>query len=124
MLDEVTFLVESPHPVMGEFASEFLELPASILITCMKKHQRYFSVQGADGLITNRFVAVNNTPVQDPAVSVKGHERVLKARLEDARFYFREDRKIPLFDRLEALKGLFFTPSLEPLTKKLKDSLN
>jgi glycyl-tRNA synthetase beta chain len=108
LLDEVTYLVESPYPVLGQFPEDFLELPASILITCMKKHQRYFSVQDGNGRITNRFIAVNNTPVKDPAVSVRGHRRVIKARLEDARFYFREDRKTPLIDRLEALKGVVF----------------
>jgi len=112
LLDEVAFLVESPYPVMGKFPREFLELPASILITCMKKHQRYFAVQSGDGRITNRFIAVNNTPVKDPQVSIKGHERVLKARLEDARFYFREDRSAPLINRLEALKGVVFHSKL------------
>lgn len=120
LLDEVTFLVESPYPVMGQFAAEFLELPASILITCMKKHQRYFSVQDGNGRITNRFIAINNTPVKDPAVSVKGHQRVLKARLEDARFYFREDRKIPLIDHLDALKGVVFHSKLGTAYEKVE----
>ncbi|MFH1116307.1 MAG: glycine--tRNA ligase subunit beta [Pseudomonadota bacterium] len=120
LLDEVTYLVESPHPVMGEFSPDFLELPASILITCMKKHQRYFSVQDADGRITNRFIAVNNTPVKDEQVSVKGHQRVLKARLEDAKFYFQEDRKIPLLSRLEALKGVVFHSKLGTAYEKVE----
>lgn len=120
LLDEVTYLVESPYPVMGEFSPDFLELPASILITCMKKHQRYFSVQDADGRITNRFIAVNNTPVKDEQVSVKGHQRVLKARLEDAKFYYQEDRKVPLFDRLEALKGVVFHSKLGTAYEKVE----
>lgn len=120
LLYEVTYLVESPFPVMGEFDREFLELPASILITCMKKHQRYFSVQDPKGRITNRFIAVNNTPVKDTAVSVKGHQRVLKARLEDARFYFLEDRKVPLIDRLEALKGVVFHSKLGTAYEKVE----
>ncbi len=120
LLDEVTYLVESPYPVMGKFAAEFLELPASILITCMKKHQRYFSVQDANGRITNRFIAINNTPVKDPAVSIKGHQRVLKARLEDARFYFREDRKLPLIDHLDALKGVVFHSKLGTAYEKVQ----
>lgn len=120
LLDEVTFLVESPYPVMGEFPLEFLELPASILVTCMKKHQRYFSLQDGEGRITNRFIAVNNTPVRDPATSVKGHERVLKARLEDARFYFREDRKHPLISRLDALKGVVFHSKLGTSYEKVQ----
>jgi len=120
LLDEVTFLVESPYPVMGSFPADFLELPESILRTCMKKHQRYFSVQDKAGNIANRFVAVNNTPVKDPASSVRGHERVLKARLEDARFYFREDRKTPLIDRLEALKGVVFHSKLGTSYEKVQ----
>jgi glycyl-tRNA synthetase beta chain len=112
LLEEVSFLTESPCPIMGTFPVDFLELPASILITCMKKHQRYFSLHDAEGRIVNRFIAVNNTPVKDSALSVKGHERVIKARLEDARFYFKEDRKRPLIDRLEALKGVVFHSKL------------
>jgi glycyl-tRNA synthetase beta chain len=119
LLEEVNFLVESPYPLMGRFAADFLELPASILITCMKKHQRYFSVQGDNGRITNRFIAINNTPVKDTAVSIKGHERVLKARLEDARFYFREDRKKPLYDHLEDLKGVVFHSKLGTAYEKV-----
>jgi glycyl-tRNA synthetase beta chain len=120
LLDEINFLVESPYPVMGEFSEDFLELPASILITCMKKHQRYFSIQDREGRITNKFIAVNNTPVKDPAASVRGHQRVLKARLEDARFYFREDRRIPLFDRLESLKGVVFHSKLGTAYEKVE----
>ena len=120
LLDEVTFLVESPYPLMGRFPQEFLELPASILTTCMKKHQRYFSIRDDSGKITNRFIAVNNTPVKDPAASIAGHERVLKARLEDARFYFREDRKQPLVNRLEALKGVVFHSRLGTAFEKVE----
>ncbi len=120
LLEEVKFLVESPYPIMGEFSAEFLELPTPILTTCMKKHQRYFSVLDGQARITNRFIAVNNTPVKDTEASVKGHERVLKARLEDARFYFLEDRKTPLIDRLEALKGVVFHSRLGTSFEKVQ----
>ena len=120
LLDEVNNLVESPYPLVGQFDEAFLELPASILITCMKKHQRYFSLQDGEGRITNRFVAINNTPVKDPAVSVEGHKRVIKARLSDARFHFREDRKQPLADRLEALKGVVFHSKLGTSYEKVQ----
>ena len=120
LLDEITYLVESPYPVMGEFPRDFLELPASILITCMKKHQRYFAVHDSDSRITNRFIAVNNTPVKETAISVQGHERVLKARLEDARFYFLDDRKTPLINRLEALKGVVFHSKLGTSYEKVE----
>ncbi len=112
LLDEITYLVERPYPVIGTFAEDFLELPADILTTCMKKHQRYFSVLDESGKITNHFVAVNNTPVKDEKLSVQGHERVLKARLEDARFYYNDDRKKPLIERLDALKGVVFHSKL------------
>ena len=112
LLDEVTFLVESPYPIMGSFSKDFLDLPASILITCMKKHQRYFCLQDGQGRIRNRFIAINNTPVKDEDISRRGHQRVLKARLEDAGFYFREDRKQPLSSRLDALKGVIFHSKL------------
>jgi len=118
--EEVTYLVERPYPLMGAFSKDFLELPAAILITCMKKHQRYFSLKDEDAAITNRFIAVNNTPVKDPDVSIKGHQRVLKARLEDARFYYLEDRKAPLMDRLEALKGVVFHSRLGTSYEKVQ----
>ncbi len=120
LLDEVNFLVESPYSLMGEFHADFLELPASILITCMKKHQRYFAVQDKAGRIRNRFIAVNNTPVRNLRDSVKGHQRVLRARLEDARFYYREDRKVPLMSRLEALKGVVFHSRLGTSYEKVQ----
>jgi len=120
LLEEINFLSESPHALMGEFSESFLELPASILITCMKKHQRYFALQDVSGRISNKFIAINNTPVRDPSVSINGHQRVLRARLEDARFYFREDRKLPLIDRLETLKGVVFHSKLGTAYEKVK----
>ena len=120
LLEEINFLVESPHALMGAFSESFLELPASILITCMKKHQRYFALQDVNGRISNKFIAINNTPVKDPSVSINGHQRVLRARLEDARFYFREDRKLPLIDRLDALKGVVFHSKLGTAYEKVE----
>ncbi|MHB8202410.1 MAG: glycine--tRNA ligase subunit beta [Desulfomonilaceae bacterium] len=120
LLDEVTFLVESPYPIMGSFSKDFLDLPASILITCMKKHQRYFCLQDGQGRIRNRFIAINNTPVKDEDISRRGHQRVLKARLEDAGFYFREDRKQPLSSRLDALKGVIFHSKLGTAFEKVE----
>lgn len=120
LLDEINFLVESPRALMGEFSETFLDLPASILITCMKKHQRYFALQDENGRISNKFIAINNTLVRDPKISISGHQRVLRARLEDARFYFKEDRKIPLIDRLEALKGVVFHSKLGTAYEKVQ----
>ncbi len=90
------FLIEAPFPVLCSFEKEFLELPKEVLVTTMKKHQKYFPVLDAQGSPLNYFIAVNNTDVIDPAVVVNGHERVLRARLSDARFFLRRrSEKIP-----------------------------
>ncbi len=103
LLDEVTHLVEIPTAIAGEFERSNLELPREVVISEMRSHQRYFAVVDAQGRLRNRFVAVAGTPVKDPDVSRHGYERVLRARLADARFFFEEDRKKKLRDRIEAL---------------------
>jgi glycyl-tRNA synthetase beta chain len=103
LLEQVTWLVEHPTAVAGSFEKSNLELPPEVVVSEMRNHQRYFAVLGADGRLLNRFVAVSGTPVRDPAVSRHGYERVLRARLADARFFFEEDRKRRLADRIEDL---------------------
>lgn len=103
LLDEVTNLVEHPTAIAGEFEKQNLELPREVVISEMRNHQRYFAVVDAAGELRNRFVAVAGTPVKDPKVSRHGYERVLRARLADARFFFEEDRKKRLHERIEAL---------------------
>ncbi len=103
LLDEVTFLVEIPTAIAGEFEPSSLELPREVVISEMRTHQRYFAVVDGTGKLRNRFVAVAGTPVKDPKVSRHGFERVLRARLADARFFFEQDRKTRLRDRIEAL---------------------
>ncbi len=103
LLEQVTWLVEHPTAVAGTFEKSNLELPPEVVVSEMRNHQRYFAVLGADGRLLNRFVAVSGTPVRDPAVSRHGYERVLRARLADARFFFEEDRKRRLADRIEDL---------------------
>jgi glycyl-tRNA synthetase beta chain len=103
LLDEVTNLVEIPTAVAGEFEKQSLDLPREVVISEMRSHQRYFAVVDGAGRLKNRFVAVAGTPVKDPKVARHGYERVLRARLADARFFFEEDGKKRLRDRIEAL---------------------
>src|SRR5512138_366758 len=103
LVDEVTNLVESPTGIAGEFERSNLELPREVVISEMRSHQRYFAVVDGTGKLKNRFVAVAGTKVKDPKVARHGYERVLRARLADARFFFEEDRKKKLRDRIEAL---------------------
>src|SRR5512138_809562 len=103
LLDEVNFLVEIPTAIAGEIEPSNLDLPREVVLSEMRNHQRYFAVVDAKGSLRNRFVAVAGTPVKDPKVSRHGYERVLRARLADARFFFEEDRKRKLEDRVEAL---------------------
>src|SRR5512133_754619 len=103
LVDQVLHLVEHPTAIVGEFEKSNLELPAEVVVSEMRNHQRYFAVVDAKGNLTNRFVAVSGTPVRDPKVARHGYERVLRARLADARFFFEEDRKRRLRDRIEDL---------------------
>jgi len=108
LLETVTFLTEYPTVVCGGFDSEYLKLPREVLITTMISHQKYFPVLDADGALLPFFIAVGNTVARDPAVVRRGNERVIRARLADARFFFDEDRKIPLEERVEGLKEVTF----------------
>ena len=103
LLEQVTYLVEHPTAVLGEFEASNLELPPEVVVSEQRNHQRYFAVVDEAGKLTNKFVAVSGTPVKDPKVSRRGYERVLRARLADARFFFEEDRKRRLEDRVKDL---------------------
>jgi len=103
LVEEVTFLVETPTGIAGEFEKQNLELPREVVVSEMRSHQRYFAVVDAAGKLKNRFVAVAGTPVKDPKVARHGYERVLRARLADARFFFEEDKKRRLEDRVADL---------------------
>jgi glycyl-tRNA synthetase beta chain len=112
LLSTVTHMVEFPSAVCGSFEDVFLNIPEPVLITAMKKHQRYFAVRDSEGQLMPNFVAVNNTLARDESVVQKGHERVLRARLSDADFFFKEDRKRPLLNRLEDLKKVIYQAKL------------
>ncbi len=108
LLGEVSFLIEYPSVVCGTFDREYLALPKEVLTTAMIKHQKYFPVVDAQGKLLPHFITVNNTLARDPAVVARGNEKVIRARLADARFFFEEDRKTPLEDHLEDLKEVIF----------------
>jgi glycyl-tRNA synthetase beta chain len=112
LLDEVTYLCEYPSAVHGTFSADFLKVPKEVLITSMRSHQRYFSVLDAEGKLLNAFITINNTLTEDPSVVVKGNERVLRARLSDARFFFEEDLKVNLESRVESLKNVVYQQKL------------
>ncbi len=112
LIDEVVNLTEYPNALGGTFPERYLKLPKDVLVTAMREHQRYFSVVGSGGKLLPNFVTVNNTKPKDAKIVARGNERVLNARLEDARFYFEEDIKVPLKDRLEDLKGVVFHSKL------------
>jgi glycyl-tRNA synthetase beta chain len=112
LLFTVTNMVEFPSAICGGFDKAFLTLPDPVLITAMKENQRYFSVRDHEGNLMPNFVAVNNTVARDESIVRKGHERVLQARLADANFFFKEDRKRLLEDRLEDLKTVIYQAEL------------
>ncbi len=113
LVDQVVNLVELPNPVVGTFDERHLDLPPEVLIQEMKSHQRYFSLKDASGKLLPKFIAVSNTPVKDEQLSVKGYERVLRARLSDGRFFFDEDRKTKLVDRVEKLHRVTWQQKLK-----------
>jgi glycyl-tRNA synthetase beta chain len=108
----VTFLVEYPVALRGSFAKEFLALPREVLVSAMREHQRYFSVCDSHGALLPFFVTISNTKPRDPHVVIRGNERVLHARLADAKFFFVEDQKVPLIQRLEGLKKVVYHSKL------------
>jgi glycyl-tRNA synthetase beta chain len=118
LLDTVTNLVEYPYGVCGRFDDKFLALPEETLVTSMREHQKYFPVAGPDGKLLPLFVAVNNTRINDLALAANGHQRVLRARLEDGLFFFNEDRKQPLADRCPGLEGIVFHNKLGTMRAK------
>ncbi len=118
LVDLVTFLVEIPWGVCGSFDEKFLELPEEVLITSMREHQKYFPVTGSDGKLLPLFVAVNNTRIADQGLAANGHQRVLRARLEDGLFFFHQDRKKTLADRRPDLAGIIFQSQLGTMLEK------
>lgn len=108
LLETVTYLTEYPSVVCGSFDQKYLNIPKEVLVTTMMSHQKYFPVVDAKGNLLPYFLTVNNTLPRDPAVVARGNEKVIRARLADAKFFFEEDRKIALEKRVEDLKKVVF----------------
>ena len=124
LLATVTNLVEHPYPICGRFDDKFLQLPSEALITSMREHQKYFPVVDAAGALLPYFVAVNNTNIADHQLAASGHERVLRARLEDGLFFFNEDRKRPLASLCQELDGIVFQQKLGTMREKMERITN
>ena len=109
LLEEITHLVEYPTVLTGSFSREFLDLPTPVLVTTMRHHQRYIPVAEAqDGTLLPVFIVVRNGGQEGLDLVRAGNEKVLEARLSDARFFFEEDKKTPLAERVDALDGILF----------------
>ncbi|MDI3522469.1 MAG: glycyl-tRNA synthetase beta chain [Bacillota bacterium] len=118
LLTEVTFLVEYPTALRGSFAPQYLELPSEVVVTPMKDHQRYFPVVNPEGELLPYFIAVRNGTAAHLNTVRAGNEKVLRARLADARFFFEEDKRVALAERVERLKHIVFQENLGTLYDK------
>ena len=121
LLNEVTGLVEWPVAVAGRIDDGFMALPPEVLITSMRSHQKYFALEGASGLMAPHFIAIADMATADGGKSVAtGNERVLRARLADAQFFWDQDRATPLADRVDALEGITFHARLGTVGEKAR----
>ncbi len=118
LVDENASLVEEPHVVIGSFDPAFLELPAQVIRAVARGHQKYFCVQRGEDELLPHYVAVVNTALA-PAKIAKGNDSTMRARLSDARFFFEEDKKAKLEDRVEKLSGIVFHNKLGTLRAKI-----
>jgi glycyl-tRNA synthetase beta chain len=118
LLDEVTSLVEWPVAVTGDFEQRFLNVPAEALISTMQGHQKYFPVIDAAGRLLPHFITIANLESKEPGQIQAGNERVIRPRFSDAEFFWFQDRKQPLAERQEALKGVVFQQRLGSLHDK------
>lgn len=119
LLEQATYSTEWPVPIVGSFRPEYLSVPSEILITSMKEHQGFFSVRDKkSGALAAHFIAVANNEVKDMSFIRQGNERVLAARLADARFFYDEDRKTTLVERATKLSGVVFHQKLGTMAQK------
>jgi len=118
LLDEVTGLVEWPVAIEGNFDEIFLAIPQEALISAMQDHQRYFPIVDPNGKLCSQFITIINIESKDPEQVIQGNERVLRARLADAAFFFETDKKVTLDNRIEKLKQIIFQAKLGTLYDK------
>ncbi|MFD2612757.1 glycine--tRNA ligase subunit beta [Paenibacillus gansuensis] len=120
LLEEVVFLVEYPTALYGTFDPDFLNIPQEVLITSMREHQRYFPVLNTEGQLQPFFVTVRNGNEKAIEQVAKGNEKVLRARLSDARFFYREDQKMPISAALDKLETIVFHEELGTVADKVR----
>lgn len=120
LLDEVTFLLEYPTALCGKIEEQFMELPDEVLMTPMREHQRYFPVLDAAGRLLPKFITVRNGTADHLEVVREGNEKVLRARLADARFFYEEDLKQPLVELVPKLEKIVFLESLGMMSDKVR----
>lgn len=120
LLEEVLFLVEYPTVLHGSFDPAFLDIPQDVLITSMREHQRYFPVLDGDGKLLPHFVTVRNGDGRSVDVVARGNEKVLRARLADARFFYEEDKKLAVDEALQKLDAIVFHEELGTVGDKVR----
>ncbi|MGD6853658.1 glycine--tRNA ligase subunit beta [Bacillus infantis] len=120
LLEEVTNLVEYPTALFGKFEEEFLEIPEEVLITSMKEHQRYFPVKSAEGILLPYFITVRNGDHNHLEQVAKGNEKVLRARLADAAFFYQEDQKMDIESALQKLGSIVYHEEIGTLAEKVE----
>ncbi|MED0674777.1 glycine--tRNA ligase subunit beta [Aneurinibacillus thermoaerophilus] len=120
LLDEVIHLVEYPTVLSGSFEKEFLEIPQEVLVTSMREHQRYFPVQNDKGELLPHFVTVRNGDERALETVARGNEKVLRARLSDARFFYQEDQKLKIEDAVVRLESVVFHEELGTIGDKIR----
>jgi glycyl-tRNA synthetase beta chain len=118
LLDDVNNLIEAPEAILGSFDPKYLELPDQVIVTAMREHQKYFSVRDAQGALLPYFIGVINGDPKEKKVVIRANEGVLKARLEDAKFFVAEDRKIPLQAWAEKLSGITWLEGMGTMADK------
>jgi glycyl-tRNA synthetase beta chain len=125
LVEQVTHLTEWPTVLLGGFETEYLTLPEEVLVTVMRDHQKYFAAEDREGKLTPHFLAVLNTAVDPDGLAIirHGNERVLRARFNDARFFWNYDQKIPLTERLDRLKSVTFQKDLGSYFSKTEINL-
>lgn len=120
LLNEVAYLVEYPTVFSGKFSNEFLSIPEEVLITSMKEHQRYFPVRSTEGDLLPYFIGVRNGDENHIENVAKGNEKVLRARLSDARFFYEEDQKQPIEENVKKLSRMVFQEKIGTLAEKVE----
>ena len=118
LLEEITYLLEYPAALSGNFSEDYLKLPEEVLVTSMREHQRYFPVFGKDGKMLAKFITVRNGIQEHIDIVREGNEKVLRARLADASFFYDEDRKTSLSDKVDRLKNVVYQEQLGTVFEK------